>query len=170
MVEDVEELRAKLQCEPFAQRKGLRRREVDIPEAGAINLIASQSPEISEWISGGDDRIRERIGIQVASRRRPTWQNRVDAGNDVGALIVVEVHATRVGNDVDRTSGLHGDNGVELPARSEHMGDLLRRRHAVVDGGSPAMTRIEGGRPLLCGQIGRVLRKGRVGKVEIDSV
>src|ERR1700756_724206 len=46
----------------------------------------------------------------------------------------------------------------------------IRLGYSVIDGARPAVPRIESGRAFFRTQIGRVLRKRGVGKVEIDTV
>ena len=43
-------------------------------------------------------------------------------------------------------------------------------RNLVINGGGPAMARVERGRTFLGGQVGGILRESRAGKIEIDAV
>lgn len=98
---------------------------------------------------------------------RKDW---IDAGDKVGALDVIEIHAACIGDDVDGTAGLLGDDGVELPAGTENVRKRMNVRHSVIENGGPTVARVECGWTLFRAEIGGILREGGVGEIKIDTV
>ena len=83
----------------------------------------------------------------------------------------VEGAAGVVGSDdADGPAGLNRENGIELPAFGDELGKRAEARDLIVEGGGLAMARVEGGRTFLGSKVVGVLREGRGGKVEVDTV
>ncbi len=115
--------------------------------------------------------MREGVGIQIAGSRRPIGQNERLSYDYIGALMEVEGAAGVGGiDDRNRPAGLHGDDGIQLPASAQRVRQCFKSGHDVGEGGGPAVPRIKRRRPFFGGDIIGVLWKRCAGEVEIDAI
>src|ERR1700674_5532327 len=106
MIENIEELRTKLQRSGLSKSEVFGNREVDVFKARPVNPIAPQVAEVTH-------RSSKRVRIQIARRRRPVRKYERLTRNHVRTLTTIDPVS---GDDVDWASALHGEDGVELPA------------------------------------------------------
>src|SRR5580704_2788461 len=165
MVEDVEELRPKLQVQPLEEPSVLRYGKIRAPEMWSVNRVASQVPEAALRVGRGRvEWLRKGVAVKITNhvrRRLPIGIDRVHPRYQIRPLVkirragkLVERRAACIVGAYDghRAAALRCHNSVEQPAFPEFSRPGEGRK-LVSESGRKAVARIEIRRPAVRCQI-----------------